>query len=151
MAYRASAEDQIRGATVEAELAEIVRQRLRARGSKAVVKNGSSDPKENGKYGDILICPSDIEAPIIMIEVKGPNYPGSFSLSSFEKALSQARWVLVKGTLGIWAVEMSDARQHAVERTGDDDKKYWTCEPPWNTHVTLDQVLDQIQAELGET
>lgn len=150
MAYRASPEDLKRGLTVEAELTELVRNRLRERKSKAVVKAGPSDPRENGLYGDILVCPSDIEAPIVMLDVKAPSYVGSFSLTPFERNLSRVRWVLVRGTWGIWGVRMTDAVNCAVERTGDDGNKYFTCEPDWDRHVSIDDILDDIQRALGE-
>lgn len=135
---------------VEQRLCKLIREELDDRHSAAVVIEGSPDPFQNGKFGDCLIKPSQHEMHIIGIEIKSSSYPLSFSLSEFEKDNSVARWVLVEGTHGVWAVRMDVARKHLSEMKGP-GKTYYVCQPPFESHVPLKSVLDDIQLTIGES
>lgn len=148
MAYKAKPEVVKAALAIEDEIIELLRNFLQLSGIDALVDRGSSDPKENGKYGDALVRKSEHEAPALLIEIKSSSYPGSFSLSDYEKRVSQARWVIVKGTMGIWAIRMAEARQYLTEKgTGND--KYWVCEPPWDCHASVDQVINDIHCSVS--
>ncbi|MBV9125631.1 MAG: hypothetical protein JO112_19960 [Planctomycetes bacterium] len=148
MAYKAKPEVVKAALAIEDEIIELIRNLLQQDHVDVLVDRGSTDPKENGKYGDALVRKIDYEAPRYLIEIKSSSYPGSFSLSDYEKRVSQAHWVIVKGTMGIWAIEMAEARKHLAEKnTGSE--KYWVCEPPWETHITVDDIVAHIRRSIG--
>jgi hypothetical protein len=147
MAYKLPPDKVKAALRVEDEIADTIREMLDCADVVSIVTRGSNDPRENGKYGDVLVGKNSREAPLVLIEVKDSTYPGSFSISDYEKRMSQARWVIVKGTLGIWAIQMKVARDFLTEKgTGSD--KYWVCEPPWSLHESLDHVIEDIKTQL---
>ena len=141
MTFKASIENQKLGESVEDEIFMMLKRML----PDAFVTRGSNDPRENGKYGDVYVRKTSYEAPLVLIEAKGSTYPGSFSLSDYEKRVSQAKWVIVKGSMGIWAIEMRIARDFLTEK-GDAGDKYWVCEPPWREHESIATVIADICA-----
>lgn len=150
MTLTASPENQLLGSTTEAALFERIRGELLRRGSKAVLKMGPHVPLENAMYGDCLCCPSIAEAPVITIELKAARYIDTFSLSDPEKCFSRAKWVVIDGTWGIWSIPMAVAREHLSLKVEPGGKRYWVCEPPFESHVTLSVVIDDIQRAIGE-
>lgn len=136
---------------------ELMRRRLKERGSRIVVNRGPRHPRSNGMKGDLLFSRPD-EAPLLTIEVKTSfaRYPDSVSISKFEFDNSQARWLMAMNedeTLGCWFQEWAVAIAHTVERSGDRNgrrERYYTSQPPIKSRIPLDSVLDAIQREFGE-
>ncbi len=149
MAFKAPPMLQNLGKTAEEELFELIQRKLKMRGSTLQLKPGPDDSRENGEFGDCLISESVYEMEMVTLELKGSTKPLSFSLSDYEKRTSVAKWVIVKGTHGIWCVSMEVARQHLTEMKSGNDK-YWVCHPPFSGHVRLDEVLDDVQRTFGE-
>lgn len=136
-----SAEQRIRN-LIESELKEL--------GSSVKTREGFSDQKLNGIYGDLMFMMTDGEFPIACVECKFSTHIWSFSISDFEKYNSVARWVVVDNRQGIWAISMKDARDHLEEFT-DGEVKYWVCHPPFAKHISIRNMCREIQKICGET
>lgn len=149
MALKAPKEMQKLGESVEDSLFCIIKNALEIRNSGILVKRGSGDSRDNGEFGDIWLCGSEFEAPLLTIEVKGATRPSSFSLSDYEKRVSVARYVVVDGTHGIWVCPMAVAREHLTQKAEGSDK-YWVCNPPFDSRIAFRQMLDEIQQTFGE-
>lgn len=113
------------------------------------IKKGYLDSKLNAEYGDILISEGDNFAPLVTIEVKYSTHYGSFSISKEEKHLTKSSFIVINGPEGIWCVRTKDALGHygfLTEHFGD--KPYYVCKPPFDIHISWNQMCHEIKQKL---
>lgn len=138
--------------SVEKRAFALISGELKMRGSALVVREGSDDSRENGEGGDILIARNTWEAPFISIEAKSsPTYPRSFSITDYEKRVSEATYCYVEGTLGVWCVSMESAKGFLNGPTGTGNDKYWVTQPEvYRRRIAFSTMIDNIQLLGGE-